>query len=66
MYMYNTERSHKFKTTFLFLPHMQEGSCIMTGISYNGMDKSGRPDWSGLTNIKLYDFETCITLQVYV
>ncbi|CAI8007646.1 Lysophospholipid acyltransferase 5 [Geodia barretti] len=40
-----------------------EGSCIVTGISYNGETKEGEADWSGLTNIKLFDFETCITLQ---
>ena len=41
----------------------QEGSCIVTGITYN-VDKEGHVDWSALTNIKLIDFETCITLQV--
>ena len=38
----------------------------MTGISYNGETKEGEADWSGLTNIKLFDFETCITLQVCI
>ena len=43
---------------------MQEGSCIVAGITYIRETKEGSVDWSGLTNIKLFDFETCITLQV--
>ncbi len=43
---------------------LQEGSCILTGISYNGVDKSGSVDWYGLSNIHLLKAETSITLQV--
>ena len=39
-------------------------SSLVCGISYKGVDKGGRVDWSALTNIKLIEFETCITLQV--
>jgi lysophospholipid acyltransferase 5 len=41
-----------------------EGSCIVSGISYNGVGKDSKPDWSGLANIKLMDFLSCTTLQV--
>lgn len=40
-----------------------EGSCIMTGISYGGMDQEGRVDWHALANVHIVDFETCITLE---
>ena len=52
----------------VFIPHpfnhTQEGSCIVSGISYDGVDGEGRVHWSALTNIKLIKFETGITLQV--
>jgi lysophospholipid acyltransferase 5 len=40
-----------------------EGSCIVSGITYGGVDKDGCVDWTALTNIKLINFETGITLQ---
>ena len=36
------------------------------GISYNGEVAKGQPDWSGITNIKVLDFEKTITLQVCI
>ena len=43
----------------------QEGSCIVTGISYNGVDRSsGGVDWYGLANVHLIKHEMGLTLQV--
>ena len=38
---------------------------MVTGISYNGVDKDGRVDWNGVVNVKLIDLETSTTFQVY-
>ncbi|ODN06279.1 Lysophospholipid acyltransferase 5, partial [Orchesella cincta] len=34
-----------------------EGSCILSGISYNGKDKDGEPQWDGCENIGIGLFE---------
>ena len=36
----------------------------MSGISYSGTDEDGNVQWSALTNIKLFDFETVMVLRV--
>ena len=36
----------------------------MSGISYSGKVTEGQVEWDGLTNIKVWDYETSITLQV--
>ena len=36
----------------------------MTGISYDGLDKSGGVNWYGLANVHLLNHETGLTLQV--
>ena len=41
----------------------QEGSCIITGISYVPKE-DGTIDWNGLANIHIIRNELCITLQV--
>lgn len=35
-----------------------EGVCILTGLGYNGKDKSGLPQWDACVNIKVWQFET--------
>lgn len=35
-----------------------EGSCIASGISYNGRDKNGDILWDGVENIGIWRFET--------
>ncbi|KAH9513449.1 Lysophosphatidylcholine acyltransferase 3, partial [Bulinus truncatus] len=45
---------HKYVGVWL----LQEGSIIMTGMSYNGIDKKGVKKWDGCTNIKLHQLET--------
>ncbi|KAL5015405.1 hypothetical protein ScPMuIL_009675 [Solemya velum] len=40
-----------------------EGSCILTGITYNGKDVNGNNLWDGCTNIKLYQLEMASTFR---
>lgn len=40
-----------------------EGSCIMSGLTYNGKSESGEPRWDALKNCKLTIYETATTLQ---
>lgn len=40
-----------------------EGSCIMSGLTYNGKTESGEARWDALKNCKLTIHETAITLQ---
>ena len=44
--------------------YIQEGSCIVTGMSYEGVDESGGVNWYGLANVHLVNHETGLTLQV--
>ena len=43
---------------------MQESACIITGISYEGTDSSGKVNWAGLTNIHIIKYEQAIRFQV--
>ncbi|XP_020602607.1 lysophospholipid acyltransferase 5-like [Orbicella faveolata] len=42
---------------------LSEGSCIISGISYNGKTEDGKVKWDGLRNIKLSIYETMYTFQ---
>ncbi|GBL99126.1 Lysophospholipid acyltransferase 5 [Araneus ventricosus] len=42
---------------------ISEGSLILTGLTYNGTDKSGKDLWDGCTNVKLWYFTTTSTPQ---
>ncbi|KAL9970371.1 hypothetical protein ACROYT_G022734 [Oculina patagonica] len=42
---------------------LSEGSCIISGISYNGKTEDGKAKWDGLRNIKLSIYETMYTFQ---
>ena len=44
----------------------QEGSCIVSGLTYNGKSESGEPRWDALKNCKLSIYETATTLQVRI
>ena len=50
----------------LFPVHVQESACIITGISYEGMDTSGKVNWAGLTNIHILKHEQAIRFQVRI
>lgn len=41
---------------------LNEVGCILSGISFNGMDKNGNAQWDGLANAKMLPFETTTTL----
>lgn len=41
----------------------QEGISILMGLSYNGKDKNGNILWDGVSNVKLYQQETCSTFR---
>ncbi|KAK6965024.1 Lysophosphatidylcholine acyltransferase 3 [Biomphalaria glabrata] len=45
---------HKYVGVWL----IQEGSIILMGMSYNGVDKNGAKKWDGCTNIKILQLET--------
>ncbi|EDV23840.1 uncharacterized protein TRIADDRAFT_57452 [Trichoplax adhaerens] len=54
----------KFHYKLILTPGFQEGSCIMTGISYNpSAVKVGYDKWSSLANCHPWPFETECTLQ---
>ncbi|XP_072021301.1 lysophospholipid acyltransferase 1-like [Amphiura filiformis] len=36
------------------------------GIGFNGYDKHGKPKWDGVTNIRIWNFETATSLKVLV
>lgn len=42
---------------------LSEGSCIISGISYNGKAEDGKVKWDGLRNIKISVYETMYTFQ---
>ncbi|KAM7444465.1 Lysophosphatidylcholine acyltransferase 3 [Porites harrisoni] len=42
---------------------LSEGSCIISGLSYNGRTKDGKVMWDGLRNIKVSIYETMYTFQ---
>ncbi|GAB6019309.1 hypothetical protein CHUAL_000904 [Chamberlinius hualienensis] len=37
---------------------LSEGSCILTGVTYNGKDENGKDRWDGCANVNLVRFET--------
>ncbi|CAE1286619.1 LPCAT3 [Acanthosepion pharaonis] len=49
-------------TRYISCWHISEGICILTGLTYNGIDKNGKSQWDSSQNIKLYEFETSYTL----
>ncbi|WAR13834.1 MBOA5-like protein [Mya arenaria] len=40
-----------------------EGSCILTGLTYNGKDKNGNVLWDGCSNAHIYTFESSATFR---
>ncbi|PVH98256.1 MBOAT-domain-containing protein [Periconia macrospinosa] len=46
---------------------LAEGSCILSGIGYNGVDPAtGRAKWDRLTNIKPWEIETAQNTRAYL
>jgi len=46
---------------------LSEGSCILSGIGYNGLDpKTNRPRWDRLTNIKPLEIERAQNARAYL
>ncbi|KAG0294862.1 hypothetical protein BGZ98_001599 [Dissophora globulifera] len=43
-----------------------EGPCVLSGITFNGYDAQGKPEWDGLRNVNPlnYEFATSLTLIV--
>uniref|UniRef100_K1RCL3 Lysophospholipid acyltransferase 5 n=1 Tax=Magallana gigas TaxID=29159 RepID=K1RCL3_MAGGI len=52
-----------FSDEYFFTAHYQEGISILMGLSYNGKDKNGNILWDGVSNVKLYQQETCSTFR---
>ncbi|XP_035212116.1 lysophospholipid acyltransferase 5-like [Stegodyphus dumicola] len=42
---------------------ISEGTCILTGMTYNGKDKNGNDLWDGCANVKLWDFTKTTTFE---
>ncbi|KAF8769891.1 Lysophospholipid acyltransferase 5 like protein [Argiope bruennichi] len=42
---------------------ISEGSCIITGMTFNGKDANGNNQWDGCANVKLWDFSVTITFE---
>ncbi|CAG8607359.1 5216_t:CDS:2 [Paraglomus occultum] len=40
-----------------------EGSCALLGISFNGFDDNGQPEWNGLANVESLRFEFATSLN---
>lgn len=47
----------------MFLFVLQEGTCILTGMTYNGKDKNGNDLWDGCANVKLLDYTKTTTFE---
>lgn len=45
-------------TKYLISWILSEGSCIITGLTYNGKDEMGEDRWDGCANVNLIRFET--------
>ncbi|KAF6038952.1 LPCAT3 [Bugula neritina] len=43
-----------------------EGSCVISGIAFNGVDNSGNVKWNACANIKLSTYLTATSLQHFV
>ena len=42
---------------------LQEGSCILTGLTYNGKDENGNNLWDGCANIYIRKYESASSCQ---
>lgn len=45
---------------------LTESVCICFGLTFNGVDESGKADWTGCSNIKLLVFENTQRFQHYI
>ncbi len=43
---------------YYFIWKVAEGSSIFTGFGFKGFDDNGDADWSGISNVDIYGFET--------
>jgi len=40
-----------YRAKYYFAWFVAEGSCILTGLGYNGLDENGKPKWDRVTNV---------------
>lgn len=45
---------------------VQEGSCVLSGIAYNGKNEHGEPLWNGSANINLKKYFTATCIQHFI
>nr|CAG8433890.1 8260_t:CDS:2 [Entrophospora candida] len=45
---------------------LTEGSCALSGISFNGYDDNGKPEWNCLSNVDKWKFEFATSLNAIV
>lgn len=43
-----------------------EGACILTGLTYNGLDENGNPKWNGCSNVNIKVFELAQNFIDYI
>ncbi|CAJ0909650.1 10256_t:CDS:2 [Entrophospora sp. SA101] len=51
---------------FAFIWSLTEGSCALSGISFNGYDDNGKPEWNCLSNVDKWKFEFATSLNTIV
>ncbi|XP_072022573.1 lysophospholipid acyltransferase 5-like [Amphiura filiformis] len=42
---------------------ISEGVCILSGITYEGRDATGAPNWKGCNNVRISQLESAVTLR---
>lgn len=50
-------------TKYLGVWTLNEGACVLSGISFNGFDAQGKAEWNGLTNMDWKKFESATSLD---
>jgi len=47
------------RNKYYFIWKLTEGSGVLSGLGYGGVDESGNPKWDRLTNIEVWKVESC-------
>jgi len=55
-----------FLARYIFAWLTAEGVCVISGLSFNGVDKDGSVDWSGCANVKVGRLESAHKFDHYV
>lgn len=61
-FLYMTFAGRVVLAKYLGVWTFNEGSCIISGISFDGYSEEGSPKWDGLSNVRPYYYETMTSL----